>query len=142
MFKTTKQVITPVFQLVENVPLIVTFLSAFYIGEKVEKDKEPATLARVVSPVSGEIGLIVANEVLKSTLVKEYPNDGYIKKTFEITKLPKREGKAYNGFRVNEGEYTADPLAPAVGSAESQTITANDVGSQVPGAAGSTAKKK
>lgn len=147
-FKQTKQVIVPVFPLEIDVPRIVTITAAAYLGEKVEKDKDPATLIPVVDPATKESGLLVANEVLKSTLEKSYPNASYVGKTFEITKLPKREGKAYNGFRLNEGEYTPDPLESAAQESSAPEVsTAPVAASPVAADAGKTspaapAKKK
>ena len=84
-----------------------------YVGKEIKKgrgaapsdqNKEPATLLEVTDLSTGEIAQIVTNEVLKSTLRDEYPQDTYVGKCFSITKKGREAGKQYNKFSIEEIE--------------------------------------
>lgn len=145
-FATTKQVIIPLLKLVENVAVIVTITSEFFTGKKVDDKKEAAILCRVADPATGETYEMIANTVFRSTLEEAYPKGSYVGKTFQITKLPAREGKNYNGFKILEGTYTPEPpaavaAAPVSGqTAVSGTAPANAGAPQSQAGNGTNAK--
>ncbi len=110
-FKRTKRVTLPIVKLTADVPRYLKFTDKIYLGKEIkeklkegEKKKAPAHLVNVIDLESGEEGVIVLNKVLMSTLLEEYPDDSYIGKSFEITKLAKNPGKDYHPFSIIEGE--------------------------------------
>lgn len=118
-----KLVTVPVLTLKDNTPRQLRFDDQMFVGKQMKetdpekKKKEPATLVNVTDIETGEKHQLIVNAVLHSILDEEYPNNSYVGKTFEIERLPKREGKAYNGFKVFEliadGEPHANNIADA-----------------------------
>ncbi len=116
-FKTKKLLTVPLLKLVENEPRHVKITSAMFVGKQITarsgadpsaKKKEPATLFNAVNLEDGTECQIIVSAVVKGVLADEYPNDTYVGKCFSITKLPRKEGKDYNGFKVVEIEDPAD----------------------------------
>jgi hypothetical protein len=55
---------------------------------------------------------ILVGQVLKSTLVENYPDDAYIGKTFACTQSAPPTGKRYKQMEVNEVELDEAPATP------------------------------
>lgn len=79
-------------------------------SERVRKSKndadskqtvEPMHIAEVTNLQTGEVGRLVAHQVLESNLVEAYPNDGYVGKYFQITKQKAAKGRYFN-FNIVE----------------------------------------
>ena len=66
---------------------------------------EPAMLANIVNLSTGEEMQTICNKVMESTLNEEYPDAGYVGKSFLIEQrsVP---GKRYKNYRVAEIEIT------------------------------------
>lgn len=118
-FKTKKLLTVPLLKLIENETKYVKITGAMFVGKEIAgrrgaapdaKKKEPATLFNAVNLEDGTECQIIVSTVVKGVLHDEYANDSYVGKCFAITKLPRKEGKDYNGFKIVEIE---DPAAPA-----------------------------
>ena len=53
---------------------------------------------------------VLVGQVLKSTLVENYPDDAYIGKTFACTQSAPPQGKRYKQMSVNEVELEEAPV--------------------------------
>lgn len=108
-FRKTKLVTVPVMKIDFETAYYVRFESPFYVGKEIKEKsgkvaKKPATLANVTNMETGELGIIVCNEVLKSTIEEGYPDEDYVGKIFEVIKHQKKEGKEYCTFSIAECE--------------------------------------
>lgn len=105
-FKVVKHVTMPTFKLANDIPLFVTIDDKIFTGKKLkgEDKKEPAKIVNVTNLTTGEVGQIVLGTVLLSNLMETYPNDGYVGKSFQITKHSKVAGKEYNNYTILEIE--------------------------------------
>jgi hypothetical protein len=74
----------------------------------------PPQLAQVVNLETGEIVQIIVGSVLESELKREYPDDSYIGKGFQIQKA-KIQGKRYAAYQIAELELEEE--APAAEAA-------------------------
>lgn len=61
---------------------------------------EPMHIAEVTNLQSGEVGRLVAHQVLESNLNEAYPNNGYVDKCFKISK--QKSAKRYFTFNIVE----------------------------------------
>lgn len=110
--KVLKNVTLPVLRLEEEVPVYVKIVSPMRLsaakaaegGKGKKVDMEPATVVEVVNLETGENATMIVNSVLKGNWDEQYPNDDYVDRGFAITKHPKREGKRYNDFSIQEIE--------------------------------------
>lgn len=69
------------------------------------KKREPATICTVVKVDSGEQFTMLVPAVVKANLLRDYPDDDYVGKTFMIQNMGKRtEAQRYNDFRIFEVE--------------------------------------
>ena len=107
-----KQVNLPVLKKEDEVPLFIRFEEAMYIGktiksrgevkgEKAKGIRSAATLAQVTNMETGEICLIVINQLLKENLNDTYPGNGYVHKVFRVVQHSK-EGKNYKTYSIAE----------------------------------------
>jgi len=104
-----KRLVTvPTLSLKDNEPKFLRIDAPMYTGKQIEEGKEPATLANVTDLDTGEQSTLIVNTVLHGILDEEYPNGAYVGLLFSIERLPKRQGKAYNGFKVFEIEESSD----------------------------------
>ena len=115
-FKRKRLLTVPVLKFKEGESRYVKITEAMHIGKpqkakEGEKAKEPATLANCVNLEDGAVCQIIVSAVVKSVLVEEYPNDGYVGKCFSITKQGRNPGKQYNQFDIEEIEDPADEVA-------------------------------
>lgn len=105
-----RALVLPTLKLVEEQPVHVTINGAMTTStapQKPDKDgrtKEPATVCPVTDLDTGEVTQIICGAVLKGILNEQYPNDGYVEKSFEIVKHAKAPGKRYNTYSVFEIE--------------------------------------
>lgn len=122
-FKTKKLLTIPNLKLIENQPVHIRITSAMFVGKEIKSrrnaapttQREPATLVNAVNLDTGEECQVILSAIPKSTLTEGYPDDTYVGKCFRLTKLPRKEGKEYNGFKVEEIEDPAEAEAPPVG---------------------------
>jgi hypothetical protein len=99
----------------DGVPFYVKFNTAIEpdkttFSERVRKGKvsadgtqqsaEPMHIAEVTNLQSGEVGRLVAHQVLESNLDEAYPNAGYVGKYFKISK--QKSAKRYFTFNIVE----------------------------------------
>lgn len=122
-FKVTRNVTLPTLSLKEGQIVFVRFEEPIYVGKKVEpkagdtsKQKEPPHLVNVVDLETGELKTLILNTVLKSTIDEAYPNGAYVRKSFRVEKLPKKAGKEYHGFVIQEVEAQAEADAGTPGA--------------------------
>lgn len=74
-----------------------------YIDPDPKKAKEkPATVAGVTDVESGELFQFLVPSVVESNLRRNYPDDGYVGRTFRIQCLGERAGKRYRDFSIFE----------------------------------------
>lgn len=118
-FRVVKHVTRPLIKMELDRPYYVKIESAFFQAEQVKNPKktkvmvngveteqiqQPPYIIHVVDLSTGVSAQMVANEVLKAELVKQYKDDSYVGKYFELTKSGKAEGKNYNTFGITELE--------------------------------------
>jgi hypothetical protein len=111
-FRRKKLLTRPTLKFVLGQPIYVKIEGPMFIGRDIKtrgpaaegKKKEPATVLNVIDLTTGEEAQIVCATIVKSTLSEEYPNDAYVGKSFELTKMAKEEGKDYNKYRIVEIE--------------------------------------
>lgn len=121
-FKKVRNVTLPLLKLVENHAVYVRMDSAMFEGKQIDDKKEPATLINVTNLETGEECQIIAPTVLKGILTDDYPNDGYVGKSFSLV-MHKVMDKAdpnklkYNKFDVAEIEVVGEETAPAAAEA-------------------------
>jgi len=108
-FKVVKNVTLPILKKEDGKEIFVQATGPIYRGKEIkatgDKKMEPADLMPVVDLTTGEEMLLIANAVLKGTLEEEYPDNGYVGKSFSIlqTKVP---GKRYKNFTIKEIELS------------------------------------
>ena len=61
---------------------------------------EPMHIAEVTNLQTGEVGRLVAHQVLESNLDEAYPNQGYVGKYFKVSK--QKSAKRYFTFNIVE----------------------------------------
>lgn len=109
-FTRTRSVTLPTLRLAEEGTVYVKItgpMTQSTVQQKPDKDgkvKEPATVAPVVNVETGELTQIIVGAALKGILGETYPKDGYVDRSFEITKHGKAPGKRYNTYSVFEIE--------------------------------------
>ena len=69
-------------------------------ADGIQQSAEPMHIAEVTNLQSGEVGRLVAHQVLESNLNEAYPNDGYVGKYFKISK--QKSAKRYFTFNIVE----------------------------------------
>lgn len=89
--------------------VFVKITGPIYQGEKIAKatgeaaKMAPAKLMPVIDLRTGELGLLIANAVLESSLDEKFPKQGYVDKEFGVT-MKDVPGKRYKQFVVYELE--------------------------------------
>lgn len=122
-FKTVRNVTLPVLKVEIEKPVYITVKDEMRLGsaqkpgredgkggEKKQK-MEPATVCTVVDLETGEVKTLIVSAVVKGIFTDEYPNGGYVGKSFCLVKHAKKEGKNYFNFSVDE----IDPEQPTGG---------------------------
>lgn len=113
-----RQLITPTLKLDPGVQIFVKVTGKMFVGKaSTKKDddgqvRKPATILPVIClhagenhEHNGEACQVVANKVLISTLNEEFPKDGYVGKSFRITKAMEKTsgaGGEYYKFTIAE----------------------------------------
>lgn len=111
-FKVKKHVTLPLLKIVDETPVYIRIESAIEKAKELAATrtrsdaapKQPPELIHVVNLETGEHAQIIANAVLASTFRDEYPENGYIGKSFQVIRHKMREGKNYATFSVTEIE--------------------------------------
>lgn len=104
-----KQITRAVFQQVVGQTLTVQIVGKIFKSDRLEnetaeqKKMEPPMMAEVLNLETGELGLIIMNEVLLREVRKRYPDDSYVGKYFGIT-MKAVNGKRYKNFVLFELE--------------------------------------
>lgn len=111
-FKVKKHVTLPLLKILDDVPVYIRVESAIEKAKEIAATrtrsdaapKQPPELIHVIDLETGEHAQIIANAVLASTFRDEYPDNGYIGKSFQVIRHKMREGKNYATFSVTEIE--------------------------------------
>lgn len=80
--------------------------------ETMSKPVEPPTLCQVVNLLDGKPYQMIAGAVLHSEIVKKYPDESYLGKSFQFN-VYRIAGKRYKGVQIAEVELET-PAADAV----------------------------
>lgn len=72
---------------------------------------KPLDILSVRDAADGNEKEILVGQVLKSSLVENYPDDTYVGKTFACTQSAPPQGKRYKQMSVNEVELEEAPVA-------------------------------
>jgi hypothetical protein len=111
-FKVKRSVTLPLFKFQEGVERYLHVDGAMYEAKPLKKltpaqaAKKPPILMHVTDMLTGEEGQIIVNTVLADILKDEYPEEGYVGKSFAITRHPidTSRDKNYATFSVMEIE--------------------------------------
>ena len=111
-FKTKRVITLPTIVIKEpGTSRVLTLVDAFRISKVEAKPAadgtkvKPATICTATDAVSGEMGIFIVPTVVLSNLERDYPEEGYVGKTFHIANLGKRkESQRYNDFSISEVE--------------------------------------
>ena len=107
-FSVRKQITVPTLTLKDaSGPRILTIGDAMRVSTYVDPDpkkakEKPATVCGVTDEESGELFQFLVPSVVESNLRRDYPEDGYVGKTFRIQCLGKRPNKRYRDFSIFE----------------------------------------
>jgi hypothetical protein len=113
-FRVVRHLTRPLLKMQDGVAYYVQVEAPIFQAEQSKNPKKGPDGAPVPPPFilhatnleDGSSVQMIANEVLKSELEKQYKDNGYVGKYFELIKNTKAEGKRYNTFGITE-------LAPA-----------------------------
>jgi hypothetical protein len=119
--KIRKRVAMPVLPFGDGMTIVVRIMEAIKLGKELtvqpngKPKMEPAHVT-TVSSLSGEQRTLICGAVLRKELEECYPGDKYVGCWFHIHRLPRREGKTYSTFVINEIEPpTEDQMAERLG---------------------------
>lgn len=105
-FKIAEQVSRTVLKQTEDKPIYVKFLKAIEVGAEMKNVKggapkmEPARVADVLNLETKMNNTLIVNAVLEGILMENYPDNGYVGKSFAILMRPPVDGKRYKTFEV------------------------------------------
>lgn len=116
-FKKVRQVTLPVLKLDSKEPRYLHFIGPMHLGEAVKagegkKQMEPATVAHCLDMTTGEEGQLICSAMLASQIRREYPDDSYVGRGFELTST-KVPDKKYNIVSITEVESPDNVVAAA-----------------------------
>jgi hypothetical protein len=103
-----RRITVPVLPFPVGAVYVFRILEAIHLSAVEDTKYGPAHVCMVESP-SGEVRVLIANTVLQSELDRAFPDDGYVGAWFEVTKMPRREGKNYADFSIVEIEPPVRP---------------------------------
>lgn len=115
-FTSKRRIVLPTVNLRVGEPRLIVFATPMRVSDYVDptakegEKQKPATVAECGDPSTGEQFLLLVPKVLEENIRRAYNGDDYLGRCFLIEKLPKRPGKRYFDFRVEEGEYTVPAL--------------------------------
>ncbi len=109
-FRAAKFVTRPLLKLANDTEYYIKIESAFRQAEQMKNPKKdangnvipPPFIVDVVNMETGVPSQMVANEVFRSELTKQYEKDSYVGRLFQVVKHTKAEGKNYNTFGITE----------------------------------------
>lgn len=78
--------------------------STYKDSDPTKAKEKPATICGVTDAQDGAVYQFIVPSVVEANLKRDYPNDGYVTKSFRIQCLGKRPGKRYWDFSVMEVE--------------------------------------
>jgi len=120
MKRTVKKLERPVLKLDTGHLHCITALSPMHVSNSVQDDKDPATLLPVQVLESTDANVTIGGEyiivvptAIKQRLEENYPNDGYVSKSFDL-QMDVQTKRTANGnqFRpikcLDEVEFTTD----------------------------------
>lgn len=110
--KIVRQLVFPTLQLKPAEAVYVTIKSKIEVSKSTVQKKgaearKPASVMQVIDKMDDKEKTIVVNKVLEGTLNEQYPNDGYVGRSFMIKKsADKKKGDSgeYFNFDLNEIE--------------------------------------
>ena len=123
-FEVVKSVTKPTLKQEDFVPIAVRIMSPIYQGgdlnAKAAKrgkgkvtEMAPAELVDVLDLLDHNAEkVMIANEVLSSTLQEQYPNHSYVGRFFGIMRAPAGNGKRYKDYRIKEMQPKGGDWAP------------------------------
>lgn len=116
-FKKVKLVTLPVLKLRKDHARYLAILTPMRLGKKLDDKREAATICEALDMETGELGVLVIPTIMQKELTAGYPNDGYLRKGFEIvTSMDKDEGdgkaKKYNHVSLVEVAIPEDIKLP------------------------------
>lgn len=131
-FRVVKHVTRPLLKLEPGVQYYVKIESAFRQAEQMKNPKKdangniipPPFIVDALNLEGGVPSQMVANEVFRTELIKQYPNDSYVGKFFELIKNTKAEGKNYNTFGITELALVTEEPKQETGLATSKAEAA------------------
>lgn len=100
-FKVVRSVTQTVLKLEKGQPRYLYALAPMYLGEKLDKDKEAATLLPVCDMETGEVGIVIAPTILQLELVRSYGGTDYVGKAFELV-ISRDPNVKYNHVSIAE----------------------------------------
>jgi len=109
-FKTKKLLTRALMKLVKGEPRYLLCEKPIYLGKEMpEKDptKKPKDAAHILECLDLETGeemQFLVPAVVQGVFKDTYPNESYVGKGFEITKMERQPGKGYDPYRVAEIE--------------------------------------
>lgn len=116
-YEIAAQVTRSVLQQADGVPFYVEIQSASRVAMPVKESKmEPPDLCDVLNLETGELQVLILNKVLKSELLRAFPDDSYVGKKFAIVRAKaKDEDKRYKTYRILELRERADSVLESAG---------------------------
>jgi hypothetical protein len=102
-YSVIKKVTLPLSKWVVDQEKLLTITSEIFTGKEIKGDKkmEPAELFNAIDLETGEEVQVIVGAVLKGILNDEYPNNGYVGKSFAIIQH-NAQGKKYKTYSVLE----------------------------------------
>lgn len=110
-----KRILTlPLIKFEVGKPLYLKMLDKIYRAKPIKNPtaedakKEPPLLVNVVDRQTGEMGQIILGAVLANLLHEDYPDDGYVGKTFAIELTGQKRGRSGNNSNMYKVEELED----------------------------------
>lgn len=123
-FKIKKRITLAVLQIKPNAgDRFFKFISPMHLGEKLDDQKNAATLLEAVDLVTGEHGQIIVPTIMQNDLNKHFPADSYVGVCFCVT-VTRNAAKKYNHVSLAEIE---EPEAASEAEAPKPEAEASDV---------------
>ena len=108
-FKVVKQITLPTLTIKKQGDFLVLHFEELMRVSKVQTKsadgtaQKPATVVNVTDVLTGEMGQYIVPTVVEKNLTENYPDGGYVGKTFHIEHRGKRkDGQRYNDFSIAE----------------------------------------
>lgn len=126
-FRVVRNVTRPLLKMKDNQAYYIQIEEKIFQAEQVKNPKKDADGNTQKPPFvffaknleDGHSVQMLANSVLHSELEKQYPDNSYVGKVFELIKNTKAEGKSYNTFGITELEAVEEEKE----TAETEKVT-------------------